>query len=81
MGEKTLRIGTGVDDLVVSRAGLLALRLNPQDWHREANVTEDISVRLRARPSIATVFDEFTLPSLGQCAKGLKVVWHIEQRQ
>ena len=39
MGEKTLRIGTGVDDLVVSRAGHLALRLNPQDWHREANLT------------------------------------------
>ena len=34
MGEKTLRIGTGVDDLVVSRAGHLALRLNPQDSHR-----------------------------------------------
>ena len=27
MGEKTLRIGTGVGDLVVSRAGHLALRL------------------------------------------------------
>ena len=49
MGEKTLRIGTGVDDLVVSRAGHLALRLNPQDWHREANLIEDIPVRLRAR--------------------------------
>ena len=48
MGEKTLRIGTGVDDLVVSRAGHLALRLNPQDWHREANLIEDIPVRLRA---------------------------------
>ena len=31
MGEKTLRVGTGVDDVVVSRAGHLALRLNPQD--------------------------------------------------
>ena len=49
MGEKTLRIGTGVDDLVVSRAGHLALRLNPQDWHREANLIEDIPVRLRVR--------------------------------
>ena len=49
MGEKTLRIGTGVDDLVVSRAGQLALRLNPQDWHREANLIEDIPVRLRVR--------------------------------
>ena len=49
MGEKTLRIGTGVDDLVVSRAGHLALRLNPQGWHREANLTEDIPVRLRVR--------------------------------
>ena len=49
MGEKTLRIGTGVDHLVVSRAGHLALRLNPQDWHREANLIEDIPVRLRAR--------------------------------
>ena len=49
MGEKTLRIGIGVDDLVVSRAGHLALRLNPQDWHREANLIEDIPVRLRAR--------------------------------
>ena len=35
MGEKTLRIGTGVDNSVVNRAGHLALRLNPQDWHRE----------------------------------------------
>ena len=43
MGEKTLRIGTGVDDLVVSRAGHLALRLNPQDWHREANLIEGAS--------------------------------------
>ena len=25
------------------------LRLNPQDWHRETNLTEDIPVRLRAR--------------------------------
>ena len=49
MGEKTLRIGTGVDDLVVSRAGHLAPRLNPPDWHREANLIEDIPVRLRAR--------------------------------
>ena len=49
MGEKTLRIGTGVDDLVVSRAGHLALRLNPQDWHTEANLIEDIPARLRAR--------------------------------
>ena len=49
MGEKTLRIGTGVDDLVVSRAGHLALRFNPQDWHREANLIEAIPVRLRAR--------------------------------
>ena len=48
MGEKTLRIGT-VDDLVVSRAGHLTLRLNPQDWHREANLIEDIPARLRAR--------------------------------
>ena len=49
MGERTLRIGTGVDNLVVSRAGHLALRLNPQDWHRETNLIEDIPVRLRAR--------------------------------
>ena len=49
MGEKTLRVGTGVDDLVVSRAGHLALRLNPQDWHRETNLIEKIPVRLRAR--------------------------------
>ena len=41
MARKTLRIGTGVDDLVVSRAGHLALRLDPQDWHREANLIED----------------------------------------
>ena len=33
--EKTLRIGTGVDNLVVSRAEHLALRLNPRDWHRK----------------------------------------------
>ena len=46
---QTLRIGTAVDDLVVSGAGHLALRLNPQDWHRETNWTEDIPVRLRAR--------------------------------
>ena len=49
VGEKTLRIGTGVDNLVVSRAGHLALPLNPRDWHREANLVEDIPVRLRAR--------------------------------
>ena len=50
MGEKTLRIGTGVDDLVVSRAGHRALRLNPPDWNREARILiEDIPVRLRAR--------------------------------
>ena len=49
MGEPTLMIGTGVDNLVVSRAGHLALRLNPRDWHREVNLTEDIPVRLRAR--------------------------------
>ena len=48
VSEKTLRIGTGVDNLIVSRVGHLALRLNPRDWHREANVTEDIPVRLRA---------------------------------
>ena len=49
MGEKTLRVGTGVDNLVVSRAGHMTLRLNPRDWHREANLIEDIPVRLRAR--------------------------------
>ena len=49
MGGKTLRFGTGVDDLVVGRAGHLALRLNPQDWHRGTNLIEDIPVRLRAR--------------------------------
>ena len=43
MGEKTLRIGTGVDDLVVSRAGHLALRLNPQDWHREGELDRGYS--------------------------------------
>ena len=48
-GEKTIRLGTGVDDLVVKRAGHLALRLNPQDRHREMNLIEDIPVRLRAR--------------------------------
>ena len=45
MGEN----GTGVDHLVVSRAGHLALRWNPQDWHRETILIEDILVRLRAR--------------------------------
>ena len=33
----------------MSRAGHLALQLNPRDRHREANVTEDIPARLRAR--------------------------------
>ena len=42
-------IGTSVDNLIVWRAGHLALRLNPRDWHREANLTEDFPVRLRAR--------------------------------
>ena len=42
VGDKTRRIGTGVDDLVVSRAGHVALRLNPQDCHRETNLIEDI---------------------------------------
>ena len=45
----TLRIGTSVDNLIVWRAGHLALRLNPPDWHREANLTQDFPVRLRAR--------------------------------
>ena len=49
MTEKTLRIGTSVDNLIVSRAEHLALRLSPRDWRREANVIEDIPVRLRAR--------------------------------
>ena len=31
------------------KARLVALRLNPQDWHREANLIEDIPVRLRVR--------------------------------
>ena len=38
MGEKTLRIGTGVDKLIVSGVGHLALQLNPRNWHREVNV-------------------------------------------
>ena len=49
MARKTLRIGTSVDNLIVCQAGHLALRLNPRDWHREANLTEDFPVRLRAR--------------------------------
>ena len=72
MGEKTLRIGTGVDDLV-SRAGHLALRLNPQDWHRETNLIEDIPVRLRA-PINCDSFDQFTLSFRSECAKGLRIV-------
>ena len=38
MGEKTLRIGTGVDDLIVSRAGHIAFRLNPS---AEVNIVEE----------------------------------------
>ena len=37
MGKETLRNGTGVDNLIVSRAGHLALQLNPRNWHREVN--------------------------------------------
>ena len=84
MDERTLRIGIGVDNLVVSRAGHLALRLNQGDWHREASLIEDIPVRLRARrkrqdprktaPINRDSFDQFTLLSLDQCAKGLQIV-------
>ena len=45
MGEKTLRIGTGVENLVVSRAGHLAL----QNWFTEVNAVLDIPARLRER--------------------------------
>ena len=45
MGEKTLRIGTGVDNLVVCRAG----HLNPRNWQREVNVVVDIPACLRER--------------------------------
>ena len=38
IGEKTLSIGTGVDNLVVCQAG----HLNPRNWHREVNVVVDI---------------------------------------
>ena len=49
MGERTPNIGTGVGNLVVSRAGHLALRLNAQTWHREADVVLDIPAHLRQR--------------------------------
>ena len=82
MGEKTLRIGTGVDDLVVSRAGHLSLRLNPPDWHRETNLMEDIPVRLRARRKrqdprterLLQSIAQFTLSFRSECAKGLRIV-------
>ena len=57
MGEKTVRIGTGVDNLVVSRAGHLALWLNPRDWHREANL-------IRRDPSASPCMTEETGPGL-----------------
>ena len=75
-----------VDDLVVSRAGHLALRLNPQDWHREANLIEDIPVRLRVRrkrqdprteetaPINCDSFDQFTLSFRSKCAEILQIV-------
>ena len=47
MGEKTLKIGTGVENLIVSRAGHLALQLNPRNWHREVNVVMDIPACLQ----------------------------------
>ena len=79
MGEKTLRIGTGVDDLVVSRAGHLALRLNPQDWHRESNLIEDLPVRHRARrkkqdPRTEKLHQLRQLPFRGECAESLQIV-------
>ena len=49
MGERTPNIGTGVGNLLVSRAGHLALRLNAQTWHREADVVLDIPAHLRQR--------------------------------
>ena len=55
MGE-TLRIGTGVDNLVVGRAGHQALRLNPRDWHKEANL-------IRRYPSASPCMTEDTGPS------------------
>ena len=89
MGEKTLRIGTGVDDLVVSRAGHLALRLNPQGWHRQANLIEDIPVRLRVRrkktgssnretaPINCDSFDQFTLSFRSECTEKMSLNCHI----
>ena len=86
MGEKTPRIGTGVDKLVVSRVGHLALRLNPRVWHREENVTDDIPARLRARRkrqdprteslprSIATVLINSRGGS-STCARNVSFTW------
>ena len=38
-----------MENLVVSLAGHLALRLNAQEWHREANVVLNVPARLCAR--------------------------------
>ena len=86
MDEKTLRTGTGVDDLVVSRAGHLALRLNPRDWHREANLIEDIPVASPCKaeetgpsdretsPINCDSCDQITLSFRSECAKSLLIV-------
>ena len=85
MGEKTLRIGTGVDDSVVSRAGHLALRLNPQDWHRDefdqgyssaspCNAEEARSSDREIAPINCDSFDQFTLSFRSECVKGLRIV-------
>ena len=49
MGEEMLRIGTAAENLIASRAGHVALQLNPQNWHIEVNVVSDIPARLRER--------------------------------
>ena len=87
MGEKTLRIATGVDDLVVSRAGHLALRLNESarlaqrgEFDREYSSASSCEAE-ETGPSnreIAPIncdsFDQFTLSFRSECAKILQIV-------
>ena len=73
----------------------MALRLNPRDWHREANLTEDFPVRLRARrkrqdprngrllQSIATVLiNSRCSPSIPRsCLKNVALSPHRDEHQ
>ena len=48
MGEKTPRTGNGVEKLVLSRTGHVALPFTPQCWHRNVHVWHpDVPARIR----------------------------------